>query len=360
MSDAVFSAMIARIATHCEVSGHPRIKIIFHGGEPFQAGPSRIDRWCEHARKALEPRVRVRFSIQTNGTLLDDAWITTLQRHQIGVGISLDGPEALNDRSRVDHRGRGTYHRVVSGIDRLRSAGIAFSTLSVVPFGVDPLEVHRHLVALRPREISYLFPAETHETIGEVRRSHGPTPCADFLIPVFDEWWFKGTLDQKVREFWSIAQMILGGPSATDAFGGGPVPFVTVETDGSIHGTDKLRACQDGLSATGLNVLSDDFRSVQRTGTVTARAMNGIGAPTPCATCDELSTCAGGHLANRYSEALGFDNRSVWCEDILALFQHIRRRMEIDPAETERRRTRLNAAQTEDSRTESLLVLPTQ
>lgn len=341
MSDAVFEATLERIRRHCELATQDRVKLIFHGGEPCQAGHDRIDRWCQQATETLSPQVRVVFSLQTNGTLLNAEWGEVLRRHAVGVGVSLDGPAVLNDRARVDHRGRGSHAAVLRGIDHLRSAGLGFSILSVVQFGVDPVETHRHLVSLGPREISYLLPAETHETVADLTRSYGPTPCADFLVSVFDEWWFNGTIDLRVREFWSIAQMILGGRSLTDAFGAGPVPFVTIETDGSIHGTDKLRACEDGMSNTGLNVVNDDFIDVLGGRSVVAEAMKGIGPPQACAGCDELLTCGGGHLANRYSRARGFDNRSVWCQDILMIFRHIRSRLGIDPAETARRRARL-------------------
>lgn len=344
MTDAVFEALVERVSRHCAASGQEHVKLIFHGGEPCQAGPARIDRWCQWASQRLHDEVRVGFSIQTNGTLLDDDWAAVLAEHRVGIGVSLDGPPDLNDRARIDHLGRGTHDAVIRGIDRLRTAGLEYSILSVIPFGIDPLEVHRHLLSLEPREISYLFPAETHDTVSEAKHAYGPTPCADFLVPVFDEWWFNGSMDLRVREFWSIAQMILGGRSTTDAFGGGPVPFITVETDGAIHGTDKLRACEDGMSRTGLNVVNDDFTDVRRTRTIVAAAAAGLGPAPACSGCAEVFTCGGGHLANRYSRAAGFDNRSVWCEDIRIVFDHIRRRLGVDAAETSRRRALLQAS----------------
>lgn len=38
------------------------------------------------------------------------------------------------------------------------------------------------------------------------------------------------------------------------------------------------------------------------------------------------------------SKARGFDNRSVWCADLLALFRHARMCLGISPEETRRRR----------------------
>ena len=56
-------------------------------------------------------------------------------------------------------------------------------------------------------------------------------------------------------------------------------------------------------------------------------------------------TCAGGHPPARYSQAAGFDNPSVWCADLLALFAHVRKRMGISHEETARRRAALKQAE---------------
>ncbi len=69
--------------------------------------------------------------------------------------------------------------------------------------------------------------------------------------------------------------------------------------------------------------------------------MGGLPLPVGCRACPELETCAGGHFPNRYSKARGFDNPSVWCADLLALFTHARMRLGISVEETKRRRGKL-------------------
>jgi uncharacterized protein len=66
--------------------------------------------------------------------------------------------------------------------------------------------------------------------------------------------------------------------------------------------------------------------------------MAGLPLPAGCRACRERDTCAGGHLPNRYSRERGFDNPSVWCADLLALFDHVRLRMGVSHEETELRR----------------------
>jgi uncharacterized protein len=240
---------------------------------------------------------------------------------------------------RVDHQGRGSYARIERGLATLRDAGVPFSILSVVQFGADGRSVHRHLLGLGPFGVSYLLPDFTHDTIEPIRRVYGPTPCADFLIPIVDEWLAAGPSGVRVDILWNVARLALGGDSALDLMGNGPLRFVFIESDGSIEGLDVLRTCGRGVAATGLNVLTNDFVDIAAASELHERAIfRGMSLPQNCRGCREQHTCAGGYLPHRYSEASGFDNVSVWCADILRLFDTIRRRLGVSSAETALRR----------------------
>ena len=52
-------------------------------------------------------------TLQTNGTLIDEAWCTFLSENKFLVGLSMDGPEAVHDAYRLDKDGRPTLSRVV-------------------------------------------------------------------------------------------------------------------------------------------------------------------------------------------------------------------------------------------------------
>ena len=341
MCDAVFDATLARIRESCEASKQRKIEVTFHGGEPCLVGARRFDAWCTRARRTLDG-VEIDFAMQTNGTLLDAEWVEILAKHRVAVGVSVDGPREAHDRFRVDHRGRGSYDAVERGIGALRSGGVPFGILTVIPFGADPLAVHRHLLSLGSAELSYLMPDFTHDTIGPIRALYGMTPCADFLGPVFDDWWLHGTLDVKIRDFWNIARVVLGGPSEIETFGGRPPFYVCVETDGDIEGLDVLRNCDHGMAGAGLNVQSAAFSEIAEVSALHRQTIfEGMPLPRGCRACPEQKTCAGGYLPHRYSRENGFDNPSVWCADILKLFSLIRRRLEVTVKETNQRRARL-------------------
>ncbi|MEW6499282.1 MAG: hypothetical protein AB1589_43400, partial [Cyanobacteriota bacterium] len=273
----------------------------------------------------------------------DQRWAEVFKQHDVIVGISMDGPKELHDRFRVDHQGEGSYNRVKAGIIQLRQTGIPVQFLSVIQLNSDPLQIHRHLIELGASSIDYLFPDFTHDTIAPIRAQHGSTPCADYLIPIFEEWWFKGTLDVPVSLFWNMARVILGGESQVDFLGNRPFGFLFVETDGAIEGLDVLRVCKHGIAQTGLNVLHDEFSRVAEVSELHGKAIfTGLPLPAGCQQCPEQETCAGGYLPHRYSEQRKFDNPSVWCQDLLCLFNHIRARLDVSVEETALRRQILN------------------
>jgi uncharacterized protein len=344
MSRETFTATIERIRRHCLLTGQQTVALVFHGGEPTLVGATRFAWMCAHAREQLQGIAKLSLGIQTNGTRLNGEWLAVLGEHGVQVGVSLDGPAAINDAFRVDRRGRGSHGAVQSGIERLREAGLPFGILSVVQPGADPLPIHRHFVELGCASISYLLPSYTHDTIGSLRDEHGPTPCADFLIPIFDDWWRDCSFEVSIREFWNFGRLIMGGTSQVDTIGNPPLGYTCIETDGSMQGLDKLRSCEDGLSEIGLNVYEADFAEITSASPFHAAIMEGLPLPTGCRSCPERETCAGGHLPNRYSRARGFDNPSVWCADLLALFAHIRMRMGVSVEDTNKRRAALGRA----------------
>lgn len=341
MSRETYAAMVERIRRHCLLSGQPDVHIVFHGGEPTLVGVSRFAWMCALAREKLGDVASVLLSIQTNGTRLDAAWLAALREHEVEVGVSLDGPREINDAFRVDRKGRGSHHRTLRGITLLKEEGVPFGILSVVQPGADPMRIHRHFLELGCGSISYLLPSETHDSVGPLRDKFGPTPCADFLIPIFDDWFYNRSANVSIREFWNLARVIMGGSSRLDTLGNPPLRFVCVETDGSMQGLDKLRSCEDGMSTMPLSVHDADFFQIAQVSPFHAQVMEGLPLPTDCRNCPERDTCAGGYLPNRYSKARAFDNPSVWCADLLALFAHARMRLGVSVEETRRRRSEL-------------------
>lgn len=347
MSDTIFQAALNRIRRHCSMVDQKEVMLAFHGGEPTLVGPRCLDAWCIQAWEVLRPVADVKFAIQTNGTLLTPAWVEVLARHHIEIGLSVDGLPEVHDKYRVDRKGRGSYHALEQGISLLHEWAVPFGVICVIPFGADPIATHRHLVALGCNRISYVFPDFTHDTIGPIRSLYGPTPCADFLIPILDEWFAVGSMDVRIKELWGIARLVLGGASQLDCIGNGRYGYIFVETGGDIEGLDHLRICDDQRYVSRRSVLESDFLDVLSDDFFHTQLLEGsVPIPTACRLCPEHDTCAGGYVPHRYSRQRQFDNASVWCADLLRVFNYVRDRLGISPEQTRLLRSQLagNAA----------------
>jgi uncharacterized protein len=323
MSDEIFDAMLRRAADHCTSRPGASISLTFHGGEPTLVGTDRFERLVERTRTVLGDRLG-RMSIQTNGTLVDRRWARTLAQLGLDVGVSLDGPPDIHDRSRVDRKGRGTWRRVVQGIDCLRCEGVEPAILAVVAPGTSGVDTYEHFLALGIRHINYLLPDVSHDSYRERYGGYGPTPVADYLIPVFDAWFNADDPRIFVALFWDLIERILGGPGLLDVFGNPPLRYLVIETDGSIEALDVLRVCEDGIAASKLNVLDDAFDDLRKATTVFRRSLLGDFALSEiCQKCEHREICGGGYLPHRYSRTNGFANPSVWCADLKLLIGHI-------------------------------------
>jgi len=108
------------------------LTIVWHAGEPLVLPPSYYEEAFDTVNRALEVGCEVTHSIQTNGTLIADAWCDLFKRHRVRVGVSVDGPRELHDRHRLTRDGKGTHHQVIAGMELLRKHDIPFHAIAVV------------------------------------------------------------------------------------------------------------------------------------------------------------------------------------------------------------------------------------
>ena len=153
-----------------------------------------------------------------------------------------------------------------------------------------------------------------------------------------------GTLRPAVQPFAAMARIILGGPSTLDQFGGAPLGFCFVETDGAIEGLDVLKICENGFARTAHNVLTGGFDAFAAGDDLHSETIfRGRPLPSGCNACPEAGTCGGGYIPHRFLHGAGLDRPSVWCRDLLGLFAQLRRLLDVDHGETLERRQALAA-----------------
>jgi uncharacterized protein len=130
MAEELLEAYIRQlIEAHSHV---PEVTIAWQGGEPTLMGVEFFRRSIELANEYLRPGQRAVYTIQTNGTLLDEEWAAFFKEHDFLVGISIDGPKEIHDSYRVNRGGRGSFDQVMSGLQHLKAAGVELNALTTI------------------------------------------------------------------------------------------------------------------------------------------------------------------------------------------------------------------------------------
>jgi uncharacterized protein len=324
MSEDVYLRTLFMLRGYCD-HHESEISLSFHGGEPTLCGKDKLDRWFTLARSLLDGRLAM-MSLQTNGTLWDSDWAELFRAHGVGVGLSIDGPASVHDSQRVDHAGRGSHADVEATLVEMLEAELDPLVLAVVHPGSSGEEIYQYFRSLGVRQLDLLIPDVTRRQAEAIRRRHGPTPIADVLLPLFDAWLDEDDPEVQIRLFRSMIAQIAGIPGGIDAFGNRPTSYLVVESDGAIEGNDVFKICGHGLANTGLNVLTHSFDDITaETGFVGRLMFEGLPLPHGCLDCRWRDACAGGYPPHRFVRGTGFDNPSVWCADLMAMFDHVSR-----------------------------------
>lgn len=106
-----------------ENSGTRRnLEVDFFGGEPLMNFDV-VKKLVEYARSIeKEKNKNFRFTLTTNGMLIDDDVIDFANREMSNVVLSLDGRREVHDRFRVDYSGRGSFDTIVPKFQKLVKA----------------------------------------------------------------------------------------------------------------------------------------------------------------------------------------------------------------------------------------------
>jgi uncharacterized protein len=109
-----------------------QVSVVWHAGEPLVPGIAYYEKVFAEIEKAARGGLQINHAMQTNGTLINDAWCDFFKRWNVGLGVSIDGPMAIHDACRKTRSGQGTFKKTVEGIARLRANEIPFYVISVL------------------------------------------------------------------------------------------------------------------------------------------------------------------------------------------------------------------------------------
>jgi len=230
------------IVQHLSASPDEVIRFSWHGGEPTILGLDFFRRVTAVQRKYCPPGRLVANGLQTNGVLLDEDWGRFLADERFAVGLSLDGPQNVQDRHRLTREGKSTFDQVLRGYDVLRRNGVAIDILCVVSDANvgRPLEVYRFFKSIGAPYLTFIPLVErTPGGDGGVSPESVPAQAwGEFLCAVFGEW-VAGDIGRiKVQIFEEAARTAFGQEHSLCIFRPvcGDIPVV--EQNGDFYSCD--------------------------------------------------------------------------------------------------------------------------
>jgi uncharacterized protein len=136
-----------------------QISVLWHAGEPLAASVDFYRAAFERIHAITAKNSYVTQVIQTNAMLLDQTYCDLIRTFRVRIGVSIDGPEFLHDRHRVTRSGKGTFSRVMAGIDLLQKNRIPFDVIAVLTReSLDyPHEIYDFFRAMEVRELAFNF-----------------------------------------------------------------------------------------------------------------------------------------------------------------------------------------------------------
>lgn len=322
MSTRVAQQAATRIAEHVVEHRMPTVCISLHGGEPLAVGPARLDEIATILRDTITPHARLELGVQTNATLVTPEIIDVLQRHSIAVGVSIDGPERVNDLHRVTHNGRSSFTETMQGIRDLEKAGRLTGLLSVIDVSSDPLEVFDFVASLKVDHVDFLLPHHNWTRLPP-RPRNDPTEYGQWYGKIWSEWVSGRHSWMRIRYFEQIVRTLVGATGIFEGLGIEPVQLLIIAPDGSLEAVDTLKSCGDDQHLLKLNIFDSPIHAVAAHAAYLTRQ---AGLDQLCSTCSQCrlnTVCGGGYFPHRYQGNGSFSAPSVYCADLMYLIDII-------------------------------------
>lgn len=330
----------------------PEVTFAWQGGEPTLMGLDFFKLAVQLQQKYRKPGMRVLNALQTNGTLLDDAWGEFMGQHDFLIGLSLDGPKHLHDAYRVDKGGKGTFDKVLAAARLLQKHKVEFNILTTVHAAnaPHPVEVYRFLRDEVKTQFVQFIPIverdnETGYQEGDTvtNRSVTARQYGEFLSAIFDEWVHHDVGQIYVQIFDVALAAWTGNRPGLCIFEPTCGSALAMEHNGDLFSCDHYVEPAYKLG----NI--EEISLVEMVGSEQQRQF-GLAKrdslPQYCLDCEVRFVCNGGCPKNRFIDTPdGEPGLNYLCEGYRLFFNHINRPMQIMANEYRNRRAPANIMQ---------------
>jgi uncharacterized protein len=327
----------------------PEVMVAWQGGEPTLMGLDFFRRSVELVEQYRRPNQRITYTIQTNGTKIDEEWARFFKEHHFLVGLSLDGPRSLHDTYRVTKGGKGSFDQVMRGWELLKTHEVDVNVLCTVnAANADyPLEVYRffrdglgarflQFIPIVERMDETMLPLANlgwGEKAGEQRplyvqagdrvtdRSVNAEQFGKFLNAIFDEWVQGDVGEVFVQHFDMALANWYGEPPSVCVFSETCGLAFALEHNGDLYSCDHYVEPDYLLGNINDTPMIELVASEQQLQFGRAKRDT---LPAYCRSCEVRFACHGGCPKNRFCAAPdGEEGLNYLCAGYKAFFKHI-------------------------------------
>jgi uncharacterized protein len=320
---------------------YPNSTFAFQGGEPTLAGLGFFEKLVEFQKRFGRNGQSVSNALQTNGTLLDKNWCVLFRSYQWLIGLSLDGPQEVNDRYRFNKEGRGTWKRVMETVELLKKERVDFNVLCVLSQAnvAKPKELYRFYRNLGIDNLQFIPLAEFDREGNPLPFTITPEQYGRFLCEVFDLWWPERR-KVRVRFFDNVAEALAGQKPGSCTMHETCDSYVVVEYNGDVYPCDFFVENNWKLGNIELDSWSEIARRTRRYSFASKKTL----AHPECQVCEYQSICHGGCPKFRHGPHGRFEELDYFCQAYKMIFARA-----VGPLQTEVRQILASHSQSSQS-----------
>ncbi len=300
------------------------IYFAFQGGEPLIAGLDYFRFFVKKVHQLNKKNSRIFYSVQTNGTLIDDDFCKFFRENRFLVGLSLDG-DYKNNAFRVDEKRINAHRKIVLAAGKLKKFKVDFNILTVLT-GSCADNIEEIYSYFKKEGLRYLQFIPCLRPFGDKTESElymTPKQYENYLIKLFRLYVRDYMRNEyvSVRYFDNLMRLYLGQkPEQCGIMGHCSHQFV-IEGNGNVYPCDFY--CTDKWLLGNIN--DSELSFLAKTERAEEFIRESLAVPEKCKKCDIYGLCrAGGCKRSRedrdYCEAFRAFYRE--CSPLFSVFRN--------------------------------------
>ncbi|MGC8793493.1 MAG: anaerobic sulfatase maturase [Bryobacteraceae bacterium] len=290
---------------------YPNSVFAFQGGEPTLAGLRFYQKLVDFQKQYGRDGQTVSNALQTNAILINEDWCGLLRDYNWLVGVSIDGPEPMHNRYRINRGGQGSWRQVMRGMEILKKHKVEFNVLCVLSQAnvEHPREVYGFFRSIGVDNIQYIPLAEFDGQGNPLPFTITPAQYGRFMVETFELWWPERRR-VRIRLFDNIAEALAGQKPGNCTMHETCDSYVVVEYNGDVYPCDFFVERDWKLG----NIMEDSWPEIARRQRRFQFASKKMLPRGECRACEYDPICHGGCPKLRHGPRRRFEDLDYFCE----------------------------------------------